>query len=140
MKNPAKIFIITILFILVIGLSYRTKLSVIAAQKGNYQVKIFDIAGEPIEIIEPRVNAWLASQDAIAVDSIIFDSAGGAAFIITYHKSGSGTPKTRINIIQEDQPNEIEKSINGFVSSLDASQIVRSINFGPSSTIYIVYE
>lgn len=116
-------------------------------KKDISRLKIFILTQDALE---STVNEWLAAQQGIIVNEIKVSPYEGGAYLVVmnYHAGGIGNTSTRLKLFAAESP---EADANTFLSSLDASQAVRSIAvvagsyFGSEKTgtiplIFIVYE
>ncbi|MDP3726646.1 MAG: hypothetical protein Q8R36_05670 [bacterium] len=119
----------------------------IHATKGISGFKVFILTQD---VLESALNEWFALQQSIVVDQLNVQDYGGGGYlvVISYHAGGIGNSSARLKLIAGENP---EADANIFLSSLGASQTVRSVaavtgSYSGSETtitvpiIFIVYE
>lgn len=115
--------------------------------KGISGFKVFILTQDKLE---SSLNNWFALQKGIVIDDLKVENYGESGYlvVVSYHSSGFDELTTRFKLVIGENP---EADAQTFLSSLDESKTVRSINAttgfysGPETTIivpiiFILYE
>jgi len=114
---------------------------VLGTENKVYKVKAIDVGGMSVDDIYSSVNDWILSKDKITIDSISYDTIGNSSFLIKYYSDPlkDGPDNVRVQFFTEKQPKDMESALNSFLASLDVSYTIKSVDFGPASSVFVVY-